>query len=126
VAPRDAVDRFGGSGAAQDLVAVVLPLKMAGSPPCGLWTDHPEPFGFRPSTGPTKWSGEPKMVGTLHGLRINQIVFTTSRLPVTTSGKIRRRACRDAWRNGAFDAAAGAGAAPAAAQSGNRPHKSDS
>ena len=39
-------------------------------------------------------------VGAVHDLRLSEIVFTTSRLPVTTSGKIRRRACREAWRAG--------------------------
>lgn len=37
-----------------------------------------------------------RAVTTRHGLHIDQIVFTTDRIPVTTSGKIRRSACRDA------------------------------
>lgn len=36
------------------------------------------------------------------GLRIATVVLTTHRLPVTTSGKIRRSACRDAWKQGAI------------------------
>lgn len=36
------------------------------------------------------------------GLRIATVVLTTHRLPVTTSGKIRRSACRDAWKLGAI------------------------
>lgn len=39
-------------------------------------------------------------VGAAHDIRLSEIYFTTSRLPVTTSGKIRRRACREAWRAG--------------------------
>lgn len=34
------------------------------------------------------------------GLQLAEIVLTTSRLPVTTSGKIRRAASREAWRTG--------------------------
>ncbi|MFL6623512.1 MAG: fatty acyl-AMP ligase [Sulfurifustis sp.] len=45
-----------------------------------------------------------------HGLRLSEVFFTTSRLPVTTSGKIRRRACRDAWRAGLLDPAEGSAA----------------
>jgi myxalamid-type polyketide synthase MxaB len=41
-----------------------------------------------------------RRVGAVHELRLNEVFFTTSRLPTTTSGKIRRRACRDAWRAG--------------------------
>jgi acyl-CoA synthetase (AMP-forming)/AMP-acid ligase II len=39
-------------------------------------------------------------VGAVHEVGLGEIVFTTSRLPTTTSGKIRRRACREAWRAG--------------------------
>jgi acyl-CoA synthetase (AMP-forming)/AMP-acid ligase II len=39
-------------------------------------------------------------VGAVHEVRLGEVVFTTSRLPTTTSGKIRRRACREAWRAG--------------------------
>ncbi len=39
-------------------------------------------------------------VSALHDVRLGEVVFTTSRLPTTTSGKIRRRACREAWRAG--------------------------
>ncbi|MGI9302946.1 MAG: fatty acyl-AMP ligase [Gammaproteobacteria bacterium] len=41
-----------------------------------------------------------RAVGVAHELRLSEIFFTTSRLPVTTSGKIRRHACRDAWQAG--------------------------
>lgn len=39
-------------------------------------------------------------VSVVHEVRLGEVVFTTSRLPTTTSGKIRRRACREAWRTG--------------------------
>jgi acyl-CoA synthetase (AMP-forming)/AMP-acid ligase II len=35
-----------------------------------------------------------------HGLKLTQVVLTTSRIPVTTSGKVRRAACREEWRAG--------------------------
>jgi acyl-CoA synthetase (AMP-forming)/AMP-acid ligase II len=35
-----------------------------------------------------------------HGIRIAEVVLTTARIPVTTSGKIRRGECREAWRAG--------------------------
>jgi acyl-CoA synthetase (AMP-forming)/AMP-acid ligase II len=36
----------------------------------------------------------------MHGLSLSQVVLTTSRIPLTTSGKVRRAACRDEWRAG--------------------------
>jgi acyl-CoA synthetase (AMP-forming)/AMP-acid ligase II len=41
-----------------------------------------------------------RKVFTAHGINLDEIVLTTSRIPVTTSGKVRRNACREAWRSG--------------------------
>lgn len=41
-------------------------------------------------------------VASVHGVGLGEIVMTTGRLPVTTSGKVRRSACREAWRQGAL------------------------
>lgn len=35
-----------------------------------------------------------------HGIKLDEVVLTTSRIPVTTSGKVRRGACQQAWRSG--------------------------
>ncbi len=41
-----------------------------------------------------------RKIGADHELRLTEVFLTTSRLPLTTSGKIRRRACCEAWRAG--------------------------
>ena len=41
-----------------------------------------------------------RKVFAAHGINLGEIVLTTSRIPVTTSGKVRRGVCRDAWRSG--------------------------
>lgn len=37
-----------------------------------------------------------------HGIKLAEVVLTTSRIPVTTSGKVRRGACHEAWRSGSL------------------------
>ena len=41
-----------------------------------------------------------KCVVSSHGVMLHDVVLTTSRIPITTSGKLKRAACRDAWRAG--------------------------
>lgn len=41
-----------------------------------------------------------RRVFAAHGINVDRIVLTTSRIPMTTSGKVRRSACREAWRSG--------------------------